>query len=255
MGSAKGWVQHLPATPRRVWGRRGSSCCLCQTSWAMGCSPTRALLPWHRPDCVNCPGWRQREVSPELINTPPVNLLCLCYCYQKLMFHLSTWTFWDGDWKEEKQQQQKKNIKNLDCHCILIPANLQIQARMWEQNETPIRHLGLNDNSGYISNTCHVPTCKVTFWSSLSLQGPSFAEKVANYKSLWCICNGHLIEVTRVKRLWLDKLWRVHTKSHFLHVSSTANNDITMAYRFSLNHHQIKIFVPKMMTGTKISNR
>lgn len=65
--------------------------------------------------------------------------------------------------KRRKTTTTKKNIKNLDCHCILIPANLQIQARMWEQNETPIRHLGLNDNSGYISNTCHVPTCKVTF--------------------------------------------------------------------------------------------
>lgn len=194
---------------------------------------------------MNCPGRRRREVTPELINTSPVNLLCLCYCYQELMFPL----------KYMDSLRWRLGGGILDSHCILITANLQIQARIWEQNETPIWHLGLNDNSGYISNTRRVPTCKVTFWSPLSLQGPSFAEKVAKYRSLWCICNGRLTEVIRVKRLQLEKLWRIHKESHFLHVFSTANNDITTACSFSLKHHQIKIFVPKKTTRTKTYNR
>lgn len=132
--------------------------------------------PWHSCDLG-------RKVTPQLINTPLVNPLCLYYSYQELTFPLHCVD--DLRWRLGKQQ----NI--LDSHCILIADNLQIQARIWATNETPTGHPGWNDT---ISNTCLVPTYKVTFWNSQSLQGPYFA-KVSEYKSLCCICKGYLTEV------------------------------------------------------------
>lgn len=150
--------------------------------------------PWHRLD-------PRREVTPQLINTPPVNLSCLCYSYRVLMFPLHCTDVLR--WRLGKQQ----NI--LDCHCILIADNLQIQGRLrgkkLNTHRTPGVKRHFRSHIKYLY-TCLVPTYKVTFWSSLSLQGPSFAKEVSEYKSLCCICKGYLTEVITGENPYKEQL-------------------------------------------------
>lgn len=116
LGTDKGQVGCLPGIPQGARGR-----CAPSLPRTQGAAPWMSPS-WHRPD----PG---REVTPQLINTSEVNLLCPCYSYRELMFPLH---YMDAlRWRLGKQQ----NI--LDCHCILIADNLQIQARTWEK----IKHL------------------------------------------------------------------------------------------------------------------
>lgn len=142
LGTVKGWVQRLLGTPQGARGRCVSSLPQSQASWTQ-LQPHEGVLPGT--------GLTQgREVTPQLINTPLVNLLCLCYGYRELMFPPHCM---------DVLRCRLGKIQNiLDCHCILIADNLQIQARIWEKNEKPIGHLGWNDTLGHISNTCLVPT-------------------------------------------------------------------------------------------------